>query len=236
MGMGARKWYGRSELKWQVQAMQDHKSLRAWQEAHAVTLGVLRLSRDSWKPYAAALFGQLQRSSLSVELNIAEGYSFGNTPTYTRHLGIAYGSAVETIELLSIGMEAEVLPSLTGGKRGHATRRECTPTPPEPSQVPQAIPRMDLDPGKKEERKHTPPSPLTSSLFALRLSRFSGYGPTTLGRKSGPSITLTSTRRKVSGSTTTRPVPIAWRTSRPAVESPRRTITLVESAAASAFP
>jgi four helix bundle protein len=94
--------------------MQDHRSLRAWQEAHAVALGVLRLSRDSWKPSAAALFSQLQRASLSVELNIAEGYSFGDTPTHTRHLGIAYGSLVETIELLRIGTEAEVFPPEMG--------------------------------------------------------------------------------------------------------------------------
>lgn len=92
--------------------MRDHRSLRAWQEAHYVSLGVIRLSRESWKSYAAALFAQLQRSSLSIELNIAEGYSFGDTPTFTRHLGIAYGSAVETVELLRLGIEAEVLPAL----------------------------------------------------------------------------------------------------------------------------
>ena len=91
--------------------MRDHRSLRAWQEAHVVSVGVIRVSRESWKPYAAAVFSQLQRSMLSVELNIAEGYSFGNTPTFTRHLGIAYGSAVETVELLKLGMEAEVLPA-----------------------------------------------------------------------------------------------------------------------------
>jgi four helix bundle protein len=94
--------------------MRDHRSLRAWQEAHAVSLGVIRLSRESWKPYAAALYSQLQRASLSVELNIAEGYSFGDTPTYTRHLGVAYGSAVETVELLRLGVEAEVLPEGAG--------------------------------------------------------------------------------------------------------------------------
>jgi four helix bundle protein len=60
------------------------------------------MSRDSWKPYAAALFSQLQRASLSIELNIAEGYSFGDTPTFTRHLGVAYGSAVETVEILRV--------------------------------------------------------------------------------------------------------------------------------------
>jgi four helix bundle protein len=89
--------------------MRDHTSLRAWQEAHAVNLEVIRLCKASWKPYAAALFSQLQRSSLSVQLNIAEGYTFGDSPTFTRHLGIAYGSAVETGELLRLAAEAGVI-------------------------------------------------------------------------------------------------------------------------------
>jgi four helix bundle protein len=67
------------------------------------------LSKSSWKPYAAALFSQLQRASLSVQLNIAEGYTFGNSPTFTRHLGIAYGSAVETGELLQLAIDAELV-------------------------------------------------------------------------------------------------------------------------------
>jgi four helix bundle protein len=43
-----------------------------------------------------------------VQLNIAEGYSFGESPTFTRHLGIAYGSAVETGELLQLALDAGV--------------------------------------------------------------------------------------------------------------------------------
>jgi four helix bundle protein len=74
-----------------------------------VVLGVIELARDSWKPYAAALFSQLQRASLSVQLNIAEGYAFGKSPTYIRHLRIAYGSAVETGELLEIALKANVV-------------------------------------------------------------------------------------------------------------------------------
>jgi four helix bundle protein len=50
----------------------------------------------------------LQRASLSVQLNIAEGYTFGDSPTYTRHLGIAYGSAVETGELLRLVLDAGI--------------------------------------------------------------------------------------------------------------------------------
>ena len=58
---------------------------------------------------AAALFSQLQRASLSVQLNIAEGYTFGDSPTFTRHLGIAYGSAVETRELLQLALDSGIL-------------------------------------------------------------------------------------------------------------------------------
>ena len=74
-----------------------------------MSVEVIRLCKSSWKPYAAALFGQLQRSSLSVQLNIAEGYTFGDSPTFTRHLGIAYGSAVETGELLRLLVETHVM-------------------------------------------------------------------------------------------------------------------------------
>src|SRR5215210_755827 len=94
--------------------MRDHKSLHAWQEARGVVLGVVDLARTSWKPYASALFAQLQRASLSVQLNIAEGYSFGESPTYHRHLSIAYGSAVETGELLEIALDAKVIADQRG--------------------------------------------------------------------------------------------------------------------------
>jgi four helix bundle protein len=90
--------------------MRDHRSLEAWREAQAVVLGTLSLARENWKPYAAALFSQLQRASLSVQLNIAEGYAYADSPSFTRHLAIAYGSAVETGELLEIALEADIAP------------------------------------------------------------------------------------------------------------------------------
>jgi four helix bundle protein len=89
--------------------MRDHRSLEAWKEARVVVLGTLEMARSSWKPYAAALFSQLQRSSLSVQLNIAEGYAYANSPSFTHHLTIAYGSAVETGELLEIALDGNVV-------------------------------------------------------------------------------------------------------------------------------
>jgi four helix bundle protein len=78
--------------------MYDHKSLEAWREARSVSLAVLGIAQKHWKPWAAALVSQLQRASLSVQLNIAEGWTYNRSPTYRRHLGIAFGSAVETAE------------------------------------------------------------------------------------------------------------------------------------------
>ena len=51
----------------------------------------------------------MQRSAISVQLNIAEGYTFTESRSFTRHLGIAYGSAVETGEILSLLIDAEII-------------------------------------------------------------------------------------------------------------------------------
>ena len=92
--------------------MKTHRSLDAWKEAKALSGLAIRAARFHWKPWASALFAQLLRSSLSVQLNIAEGSTFNRSPTYARHLGIAYGSAVETGELLELLEECEVVPSV----------------------------------------------------------------------------------------------------------------------------
>ena len=89
--------------------MRDHRSLEAWKEARSVSLSALDASREYWKPYAAALFGQFQRAALSVQLNIAEGYALGGQ-RFVNHLRIAYGSAIETEELLELANEKRILP------------------------------------------------------------------------------------------------------------------------------
>src|SRR5215813_12819966 len=103
--------------------MRDHRSLKAWQEARLVCLGVLTISRDHWQPWASALFSQLQRASLSVQLNIAEGATFGRGPTYARHLGIAYGSSVEAGEVLALLLDSKVVPEEVGRELMLASHR-----------------------------------------------------------------------------------------------------------------
>ena len=92
--------------------MRDHKSLLAWQEAKAVALGALQLGDKHWRPSLGAAYSQLYRSSLSTQLNIAEGYAFGPSPTFLRHLAIAYGSAVETTDLLEDLQDSGLLPGI----------------------------------------------------------------------------------------------------------------------------
>jgi len=60
------------------------------------------------------MFGQLTRASLSVRLNIAEGYAYTNSPSFRRHLDIAYGSAVETGELIEHAIATGMLPGPEG--------------------------------------------------------------------------------------------------------------------------
>ena len=91
--------------------VRDHRSLEAWIEARQVSGAVIRTARDYWKAYASALFAQLQRAALSVQLNIAEGYALKGCRRFANHLTIAYGSAIETQELLELARDEDILPT-----------------------------------------------------------------------------------------------------------------------------
>lgn len=90
--------------------MRDHKSLLAWQRAHSVVRLVRHACRRYWRPHAAAVFAQLDRSALSVQLNISEGYALKSMRRFHNHLVIAYGSAIETIDLLELTLEDRLIP------------------------------------------------------------------------------------------------------------------------------
>ena len=89
--------------------MRDHKSLLAWQEARAVVLVLLPAIRQLRYSYANPVFSQLQRAAISVQLNIAEGHALRTSKRFRNHLDIAYGSAVETAELLELCGDLDLL-------------------------------------------------------------------------------------------------------------------------------
>ena len=89
---------------------QHHRSLKAWIEAKEVSKSAYRAARHHWTPDAAAMFAQLQRSALSIQLNIAEGFALADLGRFGNHLAVAYGSAVETGDLLELMLEEGILP------------------------------------------------------------------------------------------------------------------------------
>ena len=104
-------WFGYSRAAPRLArlVMRNHKSLLAWQEAHAVVVTVLPAIRQVNHWFSNPVFDQLQRAALSVQLNIAEGYALRTSKRFRNHLDIAYGSAVETAELLELCRELGLL-------------------------------------------------------------------------------------------------------------------------------
>jgi four helix bundle protein len=80
--------------------MRDHTSLIAWQVAQHLAVEVYKIATVRWRPTARAAFDQLGRASLSVQLNIAEGYVWRPRARWAYHLRVALGSAVETTDLI----------------------------------------------------------------------------------------------------------------------------------------
>ncbi len=73
--------------------------------------GVVEASINHWSPPAGAIMAQLQRAALSTQLNIAEGYARHSIPQFRYHLNVAYGSSVETIELLELLRDHRLIPA-----------------------------------------------------------------------------------------------------------------------------
>src|SRR5512139_852156 len=102
--------------------MFDHTRLRVWQQARRTSLDCLTLARDHWQPRARALFDQLLRASLSVQLNIAEGYAVAAKGRKLNLWTTAYGSAIETVDCLELLTEGGIVPREKGEALTHQAR------------------------------------------------------------------------------------------------------------------
>jgi four helix bundle protein len=82
--------------------VRTHESLIAWQRANVFVLEVHRVTNLCWKPQVAEVISQLSRSAISLQLNIAEGYGLQSEGYFRKHLTIAYGSGVESVDALGL--------------------------------------------------------------------------------------------------------------------------------------
>jgi four helix bundle protein len=74
--------------------MAGHRDLRGWQDAMELAEAVYTLTRAFPRDEIYGLTSQMNRASVSVPSNIAEGYGRGGKD-YERFVGLAYGSLLE---------------------------------------------------------------------------------------------------------------------------------------------
>ncbi|MBN2023690.1 MAG: four helix bundle protein [Pirellulales bacterium] len=73
----------------------NFRELRVWQLGMDLAEEVYLMSQRFPKHESFGLASQLQRASVSVPANIAEGHAKGSTKDFLRHLAIAQGSLAE---------------------------------------------------------------------------------------------------------------------------------------------
>lgn len=78
----------------------SYKKLIAWQKADLLAKEIYKATVRFPKSEIYGLTSQIRRASLSVVLNIIEGYARNNKKEFFHFLRIAYGSLVETEYLL----------------------------------------------------------------------------------------------------------------------------------------
>jgi len=81
------------------------EDILAWQEARKMVQDVYRRSREGTFARDFGLRDQIQRASVSVMANIAEGFDCESHMEFARFLGYARRSAVEVQSLLYIAQD-----------------------------------------------------------------------------------------------------------------------------------
>ncbi|MEK6682292.1 MAG: four helix bundle protein [Nitrospirota bacterium] len=87
------------------QEREGFRKLTTWQKAYDLVLEVYRVARLFPKEEIYGLISQLQRASVSIPANIAEGYERNHRKEYLQFLYIAKGSLGEVETYLSLAKD-----------------------------------------------------------------------------------------------------------------------------------
>ncbi|CAG0981085.1 hypothetical protein ANAEL_01750 [Anaerolineales bacterium] len=90
-------------------AVTKFEDLIAWQEARTLVKLVYKITSDGLFARDYGMRDQIQRASVSVMTNIAEGFDCESTAEFARFLGIARRSAVEVQSLLYAALDIEYI-------------------------------------------------------------------------------------------------------------------------------
>jgi four helix bundle protein len=81
----------------------------AWQKARALTARIYQLTEQGQFSRDFGLKGQIQRASVSIMSNIAEGFERGRPSEFHQFLSVAKGSCAELRSQLYIALDAGYL-------------------------------------------------------------------------------------------------------------------------------
>ena len=85
----------------------------AWQKARILTKEIYTLTRQGTFARDFGLTGQMQRASVSIMSNIAEGFARSGLGEFQQFLSIAKASCVEVHSLLYVAFDAEYVNQAT---------------------------------------------------------------------------------------------------------------------------
>ncbi|MEM9118716.1 MAG: four helix bundle protein [Cyanobacteria bacterium P01_F01_bin.56] len=85
------------------------EDLRVWQQGIELVKQIYRLTREGALSKDFGLRDQLQRASVSIPTNIAEGFERSSRKEYVHFLNIAKGSTGEVRSLLRVALEIDYI-------------------------------------------------------------------------------------------------------------------------------
>ena len=96
--------------------MRDHRKLKAFELADALTLQVYKATQDFPKTEQFGLTSQMRRAATSIPCNIVEGSARSTEAEYVRFLEIAYASARELEYQITLSQRLGFLADATAAK------------------------------------------------------------------------------------------------------------------------
>jgi four helix bundle protein len=86
-----------------VQKITSFRQLIVWQKSMDLATRCFEVVRKFPRAEQTTLGFQIQKSSMSIPSNVAEGFSRHSTPSYVQHLWIAHASSAELETQLELG-------------------------------------------------------------------------------------------------------------------------------------
>lgn len=91
--------------------VEHFEDLIAWQKARTLTKEIYQLTRNTYFVKDFGLSGQIQRASVSVMSNIAEGFERGGRPEFHQFLVVAKASCAEVRSHLYVALDVGYIDS-----------------------------------------------------------------------------------------------------------------------------